>query len=294
MHSYLRAVGFSELNSQSELDKLVESILESPSQKNTVLLERQTTYVEITKSFSENMGIALRGEYDEMGKFHMESYYPYYYPETVSTKEEILFNKKVDSESYTGMCDDIRIGVSLIFYLQNILDYIKLNNQKEKLEQSLSVRLVGLSLEGKVLLGIDKQEPTRKDKLYESKHRNQLIAEARQGNQEAIDSLTIEDIDLYAMITKRSKHEDIYSIVESSFIPYGSESDNYSVIGTIMESKMLVNERTNEQMYSLLLECNDLKFQVCINKKDLQGEPLVGRRFKGVIWMQGMVEFDQI
>lgn len=294
MHSYLRAVGFSELNSQSELDKLVESILESPSQKNTVLLERQTTYVEITKSFSENMGIALRGEYDEMGKFHMESYYPYYYPETVSTKEEILFNKKVDSESYTGMCDDIRIGVSLIFYLQNILDYIKLNNQKEKLEQSLSVRLVGLSLEGKVLLGLDKQEPTRKDNLYESKHRNQLIAEARQGNQEAIDSLTIEDIDLYTMITKRSKYEDIYSIVESSFIPYGSESDNYSVIGTIIESKTLVNERTNEQMYSLLLECNDLKFQVCINKKDLQGEPLVGRRFKGVIWMQGMVEFDQI
>lgn len=294
MHSYLRAVGFSELNSQSELDKLVESILESPSQKNTVLLERQTTYVEITKSFSENMGIALRGEYDEMGKFHMESYYPYYYPETVSTKEEILFNKKVDSESYTGMCDDIRIGVSLIFYLQNILDYIKLNNQKEKLEQSLSVRLVGLSLEGKVLLGLDKQEPTRKDNLYESKHRNQLIAEARQGNQEAIDSLTIEDIDLYTMITKRSKYEDVYSIVESSFIPYGSESDNYSVIGTIIESKTLVNERTNEQMYSLLLECNDLKFQVCINKKDLQGEPLVGRRFKGVIWMQGMVEFDQI
>lgn len=294
MHSYLRAVGFSKLNSQSELDKLIEMILESPLQRKVALSDQGTKFAEITKSFSDNMGIALRGEYDESGKFHLENYYPYYYGDTVSTKEEILFNKKVDSESYTGMCDDIRIGVSLIFYLQNILNFMEVKKQKEKLEQCMAVNLSGLSLEGKIILGLEKQEKTHKDKLYEATHRNQLIAEARRGNQEAIDSLTIDDIDLYAMITKRAKYEDVYTIVESSFVPFGSESDNYSVIGTILDIKILENEFTKEEVYALLLESNDLRFYVCINKMDLQGEPQVGRRFKGVIWMQGTVDFNQV
>lgn len=294
MHSYLRAVGFSKLNSQSELDKLVEIILESPSQKKTAHTDRKTTFVEITKEFCENIGIALRGEYDEEGKFHLENYHPYYYSNIVSTKEEISFNKKVDSESYTGMCDDIRIGVSLIFYLQNILKFMEVRKQREKVSQSLPVSLSGLSLQGKIILGLEKQEKQKRNEIYETKHRHQLIAEAREGNQEAIDSLTIDDIDLYAMITRRAKYQDVYTIVDSSFVPYGSESDNYSVIGTILEVKPLVNEMTKEKMYSMILECNDLKFSICINKEDLQGEPSIGRRFKGIIWMQGNVDFETI
>ena len=37
------------------------------------------------------------------------------------------------------------------------------------------------------------------------------------------------------------------------------------------------------------IECNDIVFCVTINKDDLLGEPIVGRRFKGSIWMQGTV-----
>ena len=41
----------------------------------------------------------------------------------------------------------------------------------------------------------------------------------------------------------------------------------------------------------LTIECNGLVFDVCMNEKDLMGEPLPGRRFRGNIWMQGMVDF---
>ena len=92
---------------------------------------------------------------------------------------------------------------------------------------------------------------------------------------------------MYSMISRRARTEDIYTIVESSFIPYGSESDNYTIIGTILESKLVVNEMTGEQVYQLLVNCNDLIYDVCINKLDLLGEPQQGRRFKGNIWMQG-------
>ena len=48
---------------------------------------------------------------------------------------------------------------------------------------------------------------------------------------------------------------------------------------------------TDERIYELRISCNDLDLDICINKNDLIGEPEVGRRFKGVIWLQGNVHF---
>ncbi len=294
MHSYLRAIGFSQMNSQIEMDKVVEDIIENSTYDKMVMTENRTMYAEVAKEFAPNMGIALRGEYDDKGVFRLENYYPYYIGKTISTKEEITFNKKVDSNSYTGMCDDIRIGVSLIFYLQNVLEYLGLRNRKKSMGQGLSVMLTGLSLEGKILLGIEKKQKGKKNRAVEAKKRNQLLAEAREGNQEAIDSLTIDDIDLFAAINKRTKNEDVYSIVDSTFVPYGSESDNYMVVGTILDYKAFFNDVTKEEIYAMVIECNELKFELCISKKDLVGEPAVGRRFKGVVWMQGTVNFEEL
>ena len=36
---------------------------------------------------------------------------------------------------------------------------------------------------------------------------------------------------------------------------------------------------------------NELVFDLCINEKDLYGEPAVGRRFKGIIWLQGYINY---
>ncbi|HCO40058.1 MAG TPA: DUF3881 domain-containing protein, partial [Lachnospiraceae bacterium] len=43
-------------------------------------------------------------------------------------------------------------------------------------------------------------------------------------------------------------------------------------------------------VYELGLVCNDVPIDICINEKDLFGVPEVGRRFKGQIWLQGMLE----
>ena len=90
-------------------------------------------------------------------------------------------------------------------------------------------------------------------------------------------------------VHKQIKKEDVFSIVNSSFMPYGIESDQYSVLGEIKELQELENSITNEKLYSMQIESNDLNFRVVINKNDLLGEPAVGRRFKGSIWMQGTV-----
>jgi hypothetical protein len=208
-----------------------------------------------------------------------------------NAREEVSINKRVDTESYTGMCDDYRLGVSLIFYLQNVADYLEKKNHKPKMDLNVPITLAALALEGKVILPIEKDEIQVRNIKAEKANRNQLIAEAKKGNQDAIDSLTIDDIDTYAMVSRRSKKEDIYSIVDTCFIPFGSESDNYSIIAMILDSKIITNSYTKEKIYDMDLLCNDIVFRLCINQKDIVGEPLPGRRFKGNIWMQGRLSF---
>ncbi len=294
MHSYLRAIGFSEYKSRNELDQLFGAIIDRPNAKGMIQL--QTTkhvFTEFKKEYGEKFGMAVRGEYDEKSFFHLEHYFPYCLGKLISVKENVLINKRVDTDAYTGMCDDVRLGVSLIFYLQNAIDYLRCKDNYSN-GRIVNVSLSALSTEGSVLLGIESKEEPFRNRQAELRQRNQLIMEAKCGNQEAIDSLTIEDIDMYAMVSRRAKTEDVYSIVESSFIPYGSESDNYSVLGNIINWKLTKNTVTDEEVYNILINCNDLIFPVCINRMDLQGEPMIGRRFKGNIWMQGSIDFNEL
>ena len=293
MHSYMRAIGFSNINNRMELNRLLENITEHSAKMRTVQLNDTGSLTEVTMEYGDGMGITIRGEQDEQGKFHMEHYFPCLIGQYVSTREELGINKRVDVEAYTGMCDDFRLGVSLIFYLQNVIDYLEKKNQNMPMTTPFPITLAALSLDGRVLLPIEMDEVQVRNISAEAKYRNNLISEAKKGNQDAIDSLTIDDIDTYAMVSRRAKKEDIYSIVDTSFIPFGSESDNYSVIATISESSLIVNSHTKEEIYDLQLLCNDITFRLCINKQDLLGEPVIGRRFKGNIWMQGSIAFSE-
>ena len=126
-----------------------------------------------------------------------------------------------------------------------------------------------------------------------AKDRSSLIEAAKNGDEDAMETLTIEDIDLYSQISRRAMKEDLYSIIDSCFMPCGVECDQYSIIGEIKEIKKIKNIYTKEDIYRMRLECNDLNLDVCINSKDLLGEPAVGRRFKGQIWMQGSLNFEE-
>lgn len=291
MHSYLRSIGFSNINNRSELNKLINLVLDDASDRKTIQINYQNSLTELSMKFGPDFGITLRGEYDQDDVFHLDNYYPFLYGYGSNVKEEVSINKRVDTEAYTGMCDDYRLGVSLIFYLQNVAEYLEKHNNKKDLHQNVPITLSALSLEGRILLPIVKDEIQVKNLSAEKINRSNLIAEAKKGNQDAIDSLTLDDIDTYAMVSRRAKKEDIYSIVDTCFIPFGSKSDNYSIIANIVDSRLVVNSYTKEEVYDLDLICNDITFRLCINKEDLLGEPLPGRRFKGNIWMQGKINF---
>lgn len=285
MHKFLRAIGFSDIT-KKDLDILIEEIKERPELMKVTTDSEGNEFGEFSREFAPNMGIIVRGSYLEDDSFEVEYYTPYFLGSQVTTQEPIDIEKHSEKESYAGVCDDPRIGVTLIFYLQNVADYLS-ERKAHSSDVNGGALLAGLSVDGKILLPEVKKEvkagrPNQKD-------RSQLISEARDGDEDAIESLTLEDMDTYSMLSKRVMNEDILTIVSSCFMPYGIESDQYSVLAEIVDLLEIENSLTSDIIYCMKLKCNDMVFDVCINKKDLMGEPEIGRRFKGNIWMQGTV-----
>ena len=199
--------------------------------------------------------------------------------------------RHADKESYAGVCDDIKVGVSLIFYLQNMVPYVKAQYENTLPIRGTTLTLSGLSLKGNIILPIRKNERQKQKVQKASINRNQLIDAARKGDEDAIETLTLEDMDTYTSISKKILSEDVFSLVDTYFMPYGVECDQYSVMGEILDMSLRVNKITEEEIYVMRLSCNDLQFDVCINKQDLYGEPQVGRRFKGIVWLQGYINY---
>ena len=94
---------------------------------------------------------------------------------------------------------------------------------------------------------------------------------------------------MYQEISERIETEDLYSVVEQSFMPCGIECDQYSIIGEILETKEAENGFTGEELCLIKVSSNGVDFWLCMRRNDLLGEPMKGRRIKCRIWMQGSV-----
>ncbi|MGN0436766.1 MAG: DUF3881 family protein, partial [Wujia sp.] len=248
-----------------------------------------TSLIQYEKDFGPGIGLALIGEYDIDGNLSIEHYYPYLRGDTFSRYENITIEKQTDKESYAGVCEDYRLGMTLIFYLINTADYAKSKWFNYSNRNLCDVKLSALSIQGTILLGVKKDKQQLQNENEQRINRNNLLAAAKSGDNEAIENLTLEEMDIYTAIGNRIKTEDILSIVNTSFMPCGVECDHYMVIGNILKVTELINSYTDELVYNLLIETNDIVLNVGINSLDLQGEPKEGRRFRGEIWLQGLV-----
>lgn len=293
MHKYMRAIGFSKLHDRKQLQALVtEAVVNADERKYTTKTD-ETTIAEFCKNFAENIGIAVCGEFDDDDKFTYDYYYPYLRGTGISSREDVSVERHAANESYAGVCDDIKVGVSLIFYLQDMISYIKAKNLGKLPVRGTTLTLSALSTQGTIMMPIMKNERQKQKNKKEMNNRNLLIAAARRGDEDAIETLTLEDMDMYTTISRKIQKEDVFSLVDTYFMPYGVECDQYSVLGEITDCHLTKNKLTGEEIYILTIDCNELTFDVCINIIDLFGEPQVGRRFKGTVWMQGLINYPE-
>lgn len=291
MHSYLKSIGFSDLEGRVDIDKIINEVIQEYDEKTVVEDRQHHLFVEMSKMYGCDYGITVCGEYDENEEFQMEYYFPYFRGTGVTTQEDLTIEKHAGMESFAGACDDVRVGVTLIFYLQNAGQYLRERGKGNYTKRGQPLTLSALAKEAKILFPIKKNSMESDEVKNSALKRSDMIAAARSGDEEAMENLTMEDIDTYAMISRRISKEDVYSIVDSYFMPYGIECDQYNIMGEILDFTEAINTKSNELVYELTLQCSDIQFDVCINKNDLLGEPEIGRRFKGIIWLQGRVEF---
>lgn len=289
MHQYLRAVGFSNIENSKQVRDLLNDVIINPNRKDYIETDRGSILVEYTKYYCNSCGITLRGEYDDTDTLTLDFYYPFAQGDEVSTAEELCVERHSDKESFAAVCEDYRLGTTLIYYVQNGLNMMKYAEKGGFEQIKASTYLSGLSLGGTIMLPI-KKDPKKKELLQKAyADRNKRIIAAKNGDEEAIEQLTIEDIDTYSAVSKRIAKEDVFSLVDTYFMPNGVECDHYSVLAEILDYHLETNSLSSERVYSFVLNCNEILMTVCINEKDLLGEPEVGRRFHGNIWLQGEI-----
>ena len=246
MHQYLKAIGFGPIKKKAELKEILEQTRETFTHQMTVSYNEEADYCEFQKEYGQDVGITLCGELDDHDQFDMEYYFPYFQGSGVTTYADVSIEKRIEREQYVGICEDAKVGISLIFTMQNGVEYMKERQ-----------------------LGMMTGAP----------------------NGVTFSGLALEDMDIYSKVSRRLATEDVYSIVDSYFMPYGVECDLYSIMGEILAIRERENTLTGERLYQMKLDVNELEFDVCVPKKEVLGEPEIGRRFKGEIWLQGYVNF---
>ncbi len=285
MHSYLRSIGFKNIT-RERLSEILYLASQNPTGYEMALDMDGNEFSEIRYEIAPGMGVAVRGDYDENDNFKAEYYFPYYEAVLNSSTATVHIIKESDRDCFQGVLEDNNVAIDIIFHLQNMIPCLQAFDNTTTVAPA-NVSLCGLSLDAKIIMPIYSDESI-KAKRYKAKvTRDKLVAKAKEGDADAYEKLTMDDMEKYSMISRRIKDEDVLSIVSSTFMPSGIENDKYAVIGEILNYKTLVNSLTKQNVYILTIDCSDLKMDVCINEDDLFGVPAVGRRFKGVVWMQG-------
>ncbi len=292
-HKYLRAVGFSNIETREELQSLISRSVKEADRKSytTVGKTGDVLYGEYHTMFADRCGLCVRGEYADDNTFRYDYYFPFLEGKGVTSEEDVCIERQLEKLSYAGVVDDYNMGIAIIFYLESIITYIKYLNTDRLPLTGTTLTLSGLSEGGTILLPIKKDEEQKRQVKHENMRKARMLAKAAEGDQDAINNLTIKDMDTMGIVQKRVMQEDLYSVVDTCFMPYGIECDLYSVIGEITSYELTKNKLTGEEIYILTLDINDMIFDVCVNKADVTGEVAEGRRFKGNIWLQGRINY---
>lgn len=289
MNRYISSIGFRDFSKEEFDNYLYDEALRDPDVVTKAIDLDGNEITELRKEVAGGMGICMRGYYRKDNQFIMDYYFPYREASNTSNDIPTSVIPQSDREGFFGLCDDVRIGVDLIYFIQDMMP-ILMSDQRGLDEVYFGgSSFMALSKGGKIILPVKRSESSEEKKKESIKKRSKLVAAAKDGDERAYEELTVSDMDLYNSLSKRLTNESLYDIVDTSFMPSGIESDKYSVIGEIQNVRKFMNKRTKQFIYDLTLQSDSMTYGVCINEKDLLGEPAVGRRFKGDVWLQGKV-----
>ena len=244
MHRYMRAIGFSDYSDRKKIRNLLTDVIMNSDQRAYTLNQEGIMLGEFSKNFAGSVGVTVCGEFDEEDKFIYDYYFPYLNGTGITTHEDVSVERHAAKDSYAGVCDDVKVGISLIFYLKNRIPYVKAQTTGKLPIRGTTLTLSALSVSGSIMMPIQKDEEQKLRVKKNSANRNNLLAAARKGDEDAIETLTLEDMDMYTTISRKIQKEDVFSLVDTYFMPYGVECDQYSILGEIVSMQEAANDVT--------------------------------------------------
>ena len=285
MHKYLRAIGFSRYKGRREERKLLQMIEENPTDTRMGIMEGEL-HIMNTTEFGPGFGVKSMYYADDPDGEVLEYYFPYVNSDVVSTNRACEIERHSSELSFSGSYDEAGMELSVIFYLNNGVEMADYGNKNQELHIK-GVSLTALARSGKILLPLYKTDNDENKSKATSQTRNRLLEAARNGDEKAMETLAMADMSIIQNIQTRILKEDVYTMVDTCFMPYGMESDAYLVIGEIQKASKVRNRVTGEECWQLVMDCNGIRMMVMLNAEDLLGDPQPGRRFKGEVWLQG-------
>ena len=294
MHRYLKACGFPDhLTERNVLDFLSSTVVKPENLYTEVKIDAETTAREYRFLVNENTGVAAVMLFLAGRQPVLSHYFPFYEPVDAPVNEDCSIDRHADREVYAGITDLPDNGATLIFFITNSLDYRrKLLGGADPCALYYGAYISAFGESGKVLLPIAKDERDIAADEQARMDMNELREKAFDGDDDAGFAYESREMYYYDQIRERAQSEDLYTLVDQTFIPDGVECDQYSVVGEILEVGEAENTLTGEPLWQILVTCNGVKFRLCMRKKDLLGEPAQGRRLKCGIWLQAHVNLE--
>lgn len=77
MHQFLRAIGFSDIT-KKQLNEVINNIIDKPEKLKVTKDSEGNEFAELSCDVAPNMGITVRGIYNDDDSFDIDYYYPYF------------------------------------------------------------------------------------------------------------------------------------------------------------------------------------------------------------------------
>ena len=293
MWNYLCAIGFKGVQSAPEkkLWSILSAASKEPSYERTFTLPETGGVRRMAcREFDGGIGLA-QGGYVTGERFRRMSYYPYVSGTTLTKAEKIEIYPRHDGISVLGVWDYAAFGCTTIFHVVNAWDHMQRLPLSGKELKTKGVRLSALCAGGMVLIPMDKTEDDRKfqKKYLETLHRDEEAWV--NGDDGAASRRVIRQNDISGRAAMRMFGiDDIYTMIDTFFLPEGFESDTYQILGDITAARQVINSMTEEHVWILDVSVCGTIITVAVGASDLRGEPAIDRRFRGNIWLQGYIE----
>ena len=156
MHKYLRSIGFRNYGKREFDEWLYSKALVDPDIMADALDMDGNEIIELRKEVSAGMGICMRGFRSRDGRFVMDHYFPYREAVRKANALETSVIPQTDRNGLFGMNDDTRVGLDLVYYVQDMIRFLKSDQSRNSKVFFGGTSLMGLSSGGQIIMPVQK------------------------------------------------------------------------------------------------------------------------------------------